>query len=96
MIMVNRGSAVSGSWMDTLHVVAFVVLWTVAIRFRLLAIATGVFASNLMTNIPITTNLSAWWATPTLLTLALLIALACLAYSGARAGQPLFGRLLPD
>jgi hypothetical protein len=44
----------------------------------------------------LTTNLAAWWSTPMIASLALLSAIAALAYSAARAGQPLFGRLLED
>lgn len=54
------------------------------------------FVDNIMTSVPLTTNLSAWWSGPTIATLALLIALGWLAYLAARAGQPLFGQLLED
>jgi hypothetical protein len=46
--------------------------------------------------VPMTTNLGAWWSTPMIASLGLLIAIAALAYSAARAGQPLFGQVLED
>jgi hypothetical protein len=46
--------------------------------------------------VPLTTSLSAWWSTPMIASLAMLVALACFAYSAARAGQPLFGQVLEE
>jgi hypothetical protein len=97
VLVMNNGSVISGSWMDTFNSVAFTVLMALVIhRFGLLAMATTLFVDNIVTNPPLTTNLSAWWSTPTTCSVALLIALACFAYTAARGGQPLFGTMLPD
>jgi hypothetical protein len=60
----------------------------------LVAAATALFVTNIASGTPMTTNLSAWWSTPTTLSIGLLIGLACFAYCAARAGQPLFGTII--
>src|SRR6185295_7997854 len=85
LVAMNNGSAISGTWIDTFNVVAFTALITFVIhRFGLLAAATLLFVDNIVTDVPLTTDLSAWWSTPTTLSLALLIGLACYAYRAAR------------
>jgi hypothetical protein len=97
LVAMNNGTAISGTWIDTFNVVAFTALITFAIhRFGLLASATMLFVDNIVTDVPLTTDLSTWWSAPTTLSLALLIGLAAYAYRGARAGQPLFGRVFND
>ena len=65
------------------------------IRFGLLTalIATVVFRVGAA--IPLTTDVGHWSATPSTWTIAAAIAIACFGYYASRAGQPLFGRLLP-
>jgi hypothetical protein len=95
LLVLNNGSAISGTWVDTFNAVAFTALITLVIhRFGLLAVATLLFVDNVVTDVPLTTDLSVWWSTPTVLSVALLIGLVCVAYSAARAGQPLFGGLI--
>ncbi len=90
-------AVISGTWMDTFNNVAFTILMTVVIhRFGLLAMATTLFVDNIVTSAPMTTNLSAWWSTPTTLSVAMLIGLTGFAYRAARAGQPLFGQVIKD
>jgi len=97
LVAANNGSAVSGSWMDTLNGSILVALMTVAIyRSGLVAAATALFVTNIASGTPMTTNLSAWWSTPTTLSIGLLIGLACFAYCAARAGQPLFGTIINE
>jgi hypothetical protein len=93
----NAGQIISGTWVDRFNVVAFTMLLTFVIhRFGLLAAAMVLFVDNVVTDVPWTTDLSVWWATPTLLTAALLIGLVSFAYYAARAGEPLFGNVLAD
>ncbi len=93
----ENGLAISGNWMDTLSILLTVSLITLVIyRFGLLALAAAAFVSNLVDSPPLTLNLSAWWATPTTLTLALMIGLVSFACVAARAGQPLLGSVLRD
>jgi hypothetical protein len=54
------------------------------------------FVDNIVTDVPLTTDLSAWWSSAMIASLVMLVAVACLAYSAARAGQPLLGHLLED
>jgi serine/threonine-protein kinase len=97
VLVLNNGSAISGTWVDTFNAVAFTALVTFVIhRFGLLAVATLLFVDNIVTDVPLTTDLSVWWSTPTVLSVALLVGLMCFAYSAARAGQPLFGSVLGE
>jgi hypothetical protein len=96
-VATNNGSAISGTWLDTFNVVAFTMLITVVIhRFGLLATASTLFVDNIVADVPLTTHLSLWWSTPTLLTMSLLIGLVSFAYYAARGGQPLFGEAFVD
>jgi hypothetical protein len=62
----------------------------------LLATAMTLFVDNIVSDTPLTTNLSVWWATPMIASIVMLSAVACLAYAAARTGQPLFGQILED
>jgi len=97
LILLNGGSVISGNWFDRFNNVAFTLLLTFVLhRYGLLATATVLFVDNIVSAVPMTTNLGAWWSTPMIASLGLLIAIAALAYSAARAGQPLFGQVLED
>jgi len=97
VLAMNGGSVLSGTWMDTFNNIAFTVFLTIVIqRFGLLAMATALFVDNIVTSVPMTTNLSAWWSTPTTLSVAMLIGLTGFAYRAARARQPLFGPVFGD
>jgi len=62
----------------------------------LLATAMTLFVDNIVTDVPLTTNMAAWWSTPMIASLVMLVAVAGLAYAAARTGQPLFGQLLEE
>jgi hypothetical protein len=97
LLILNGGSVISGNWFDRFNNLGFTLLLTFVLhRFGLLATATTLFVDNIVTAVPITTNLSAWWSGPMIASLLMLIAVAWFAYSAARAGQPLFGQLLED
>jgi hypothetical protein len=97
LLAMNNGQIISGTWIDRFNVVAFTTLVTFVIhRYGLLAAAMLLFVDNIVTNVPLTTDLSVWWSTPTLLTVSLLIGLVSFAYYAARAGEPLFGNVLTD
>jgi hypothetical protein len=97
LLAMNNGQAITGTWVDSFNVAAFTTLVTVVIhRFGLLATAMLLFVDNVITGVPLTTDLSAWWSTPTLLTISLLISLVAFTYYAARAGEPLFGNVLAD
>jgi hypothetical protein len=97
LLLLNDGTIISGNWFDRVNNFGFTLLLTVVIhRFGLLAMAMTLFVDNIVNDVPLTTNLTAWWSAPMIASLVLLGAVAWLAYSAARAGQPLFGRILED
>jgi len=97
LLAMNGGQVISGTWVDRFNVVAFTTLLTFVVhRFGLLAAAMVLFVDNVVTDVPWTTDLSVWWATPTLLTASLLIGLVSVAYYAARRGEPLFGSVLAE
>src|SRR6185295_15002173 len=90
----DGGIALSGTWFDTISYGLICALITFGLfRFGLLAMSVASFADGVATNIPMTLHLSAWWATPSMLSLALLIGLAAFGFYASRTGQPLFGKL---
>ena len=90
VVVTDNGSAVSGSWIDTTSAILSTALSTFAVyRYGLLVVTVALFVGNILQNVPLTLNASAWWATPSNLTLALFVGLACFGYYAARAGQPL-------
>ena len=94
MALSDNGQAFTGTWFDFVLIgLIFVVVTFGLFRFGLLAITVAAFVDNVATGMPLTLHLSAWWATPAMLTLALLIGLAAFGFYAARAGQPLFGTL---
>jgi len=97
LFALNTGQILTGSWVDRYNVVAFTTLITIVIhRYGLVAAAALLFVDNVVTDTPLTTDLSAWWSTPTVLTLALVLGLVGFAYRAARGGEPLFGQVVPD
>jgi hypothetical protein len=97
LLLLNSASFISGNWLDRFNNLGFTVLLTFVLhRFGLLATATTLFVENIMNSVPLTTNLAAWWSGPMIASLIMLIAIGWLAYSAARAGQPLFGQVLED
>jgi hypothetical protein len=73
-----------------------VLLTYVVVRRGLLATIATLYFSNAVTNLPLRLDFSHWAGTPSLWALLLFIGMAFFAFSAARAGQPLFGRLADD
>jgi hypothetical protein len=97
LLALNNGQILTGDWVGRFNVIAFTTLMTVVIhRFGLIAAAALLFVDNVVTDAPLTTDLSLWWATPTVLTYSLLLGFVAFAYYAARAGEPLFGTVLAD
>jgi hypothetical protein len=97
LLALNNGQILTGNWVDRFNVVAFTTLIVLVIhRFGLIAAAALLFVDNMIAGVPLTTDLSVWWATPTLLTVPLVCGLAAFAYYAARGGEPLFGQVVPD
>jgi O-antigen/teichoic acid export membrane protein len=97
LLLMNSGSFISGNWFDRFNNFGFTLLITLVMhRFGLLAMAMTLFVDNIVTDVPLTANLAAWWSAPMIASCVMLIAVAWLAYAAARAGQPLFGQLLEE
>jgi len=89
-VLTDGGAAITGTWVDFAGYLLVVAAATfVLVRFGLLALVVGSFADNMATNMPMTLHLSAWWATPAGLALALLVGLAAFGFYAARGGQPI-------
>jgi hypothetical protein len=75
-------------------IISFLVLaaihWFVLFRFGLLPILVGATISDLLQNLPLTFDLTAWYAHVTLLTLAVVLGLAGWGFWVSLAGRPLF------
>ena len=66
-------------------------------RFGLLAAVVALFFAHLWVFFPMTTELSAWYATDFLMALTICVALVIFGFYTSLAGQPLFGgKFLPD
>jgi tRNA A-37 threonylcarbamoyl transferase component Bud32 len=90
-------SILSGNWFDMMSAILSTALVSYAVyRHGLLVLTVALFVRNVVLNVPLTLSGGVWWATPSNLTLALLVAMAAFGYYAARAGQPLFGRVLRD
>jgi hypothetical protein len=97
LVAMNDGQILTGDWIGRFNVVAFTTLISVVIhRFGLVAAAALLFVDNVITEMPLTTDLGAWWSAPTVLTVALVLGLVAFAYYAARAGEPLFGQVVGD
>jgi hypothetical protein len=70
--------------------VNFAMFWVVLFRVGLLPIVLGSTVSALLTQLPLTFDLSAWYAAPTLLMLLVLVPLAAWAFRVTLAGRPMF------
>jgi len=93
-VLTDGGAALTGTLLDFVAYVTVIGVSTfVLFRFGMLALAVGSFADTVATNMPMTLQLSLWWATPAALSLALLLGLAAFGFYAARTGQPLFGNL---
>jgi len=97
LAIMNGGSVLTGTWMDIVNNVVFTAVLVVATyRFGLLATAATLIGSNILHEFPVTSDLSAWWAMPTTLTLIMLMGATAFAYYAARTGEPLFGKLISE
>jgi hypothetical protein len=73
------------AWTLLYGVAAFVVL-----RFGFVALAVGLFVTDMLLNVPLTLDLWAWYASTTLLPLAMVAALAVWGFYNSLAGQKLW------
>jgi len=85
-VLSDNGQAYTGTWFDFVFItLIFVVLTFGLFRFGLLAMTIAAVADNVATGVPLTLQLSAWWATPSMFSLALLIGLAAFGFYAARS-----------
>jgi serine/threonine-protein kinase len=64
--------------------------WAMLFRFGLLTVVVGSTVKDLFETLPLTFDLTAWYADATLLTLAFVLALTCWGFWVSLAGRPLF------
>jgi serine/threonine-protein kinase len=77
VILTDGGAAISGTVIDLVgYTMVISIAMFVLVRFGLLALVIGSFVDNVVTTMPMTLRLSAWWATPAALSLALLVGIA--------------------
>jgi serine/threonine-protein kinase len=72
-----------------LVIIVYAVAAIVVVRFGLVALASGIFTADLLANVPLTTDFSAWYAGATLFPLLAVAALAVWGFYTALAGRPL-------
>jgi hypothetical protein len=63
----------------------------IAVRFGILALCFGFFASQMLTEAPLTLELSRWYAARGLLLAGIVVAVAVYAFRVSLGGQPVFG-----
>jgi serine/threonine-protein kinase len=78
------------------EIVIYGVAAIVVFRVGLVALATGIFTANLLINVPVSIDSSAWYATTSLIAPLMITALALWAFYLALAGRPLFKAGLLD
>jgi hypothetical protein len=66
------------------------------VRFGLLPFAVSFFSRQVLVDCTLTSDLGAWYATPTWIVGGTIVGLAILAFKHSRAGVPTFGRLLEE
>jgi hypothetical protein len=77
-------------WIELpLAVTIYAVAAVVVVRFGLVALASGIFTADLLANIGMTTDLSAWYAAATLFPFLVIAGLAIWGFHTALAGRPL-------
>ena len=97
VLVTDNESITSGRWIDVTSAILSTALLSFAVyRYGLLVVTVALFVRDILQNVPLTLNASVWWATPSTLTLALFVGLACFGYYAARAGQPLLWPALRD
>jgi hypothetical protein len=66
------------------------------LRFGWVTVVVAIFVTDVLQSYPLTVELSAWYAHPTYLALAVVIALTLYAFKVALGGRPAFGDLLGE
>jgi serine/threonine-protein kinase len=83
------------SWVDIVSTISFpLILVTALLRFGLLTLAIVFFTNQMLQRVMWTSNVTAWYAAPMVVTMAAIAGLAVFAFVQSRAGAPLFGRSL--
>jgi hypothetical protein len=77
-------------------IVIYTIAAVVVVRFGLIALASGIFAADLLGNMPATGNFSAWYASGPLFALVLVAVLAIWGFYTSLAGRPVFSREMFD
>jgi hypothetical protein len=77
-------------WVEApLVIVVYAVAALVVVRFGLVALASGIFTADLIANVPVTSDFSAWYAPATSFPLLFVLLLAVWGFHTALAGRTL-------
>ena len=77
-------------WPSLIYVLQATFGTLVLLRFGVLPLVMGVFISGLFSQLPVTLDLTSWYGTPTIVSFAVVIAMASYAVRYAVASQPFF------
>jgi hypothetical protein len=77
------------------EILVYAIAVLIVFRFGLIPLAVAIFTVNLCANLPITSDVTAWYMTGTLLSVATIVALAAWAFYHSLGGQPIF-KMEPD
>ena len=84
-------------WVDAPFViVVYAIAALVVVRFGLVALAAGIFAADLVLNLPAVSDFSAWYGSGPIFALVVVAGLAVWGFHTSLAGQPVFSRELFD
>jgi hypothetical protein len=78
------------------QVISFGLAFLVLIRLGILPLVVGMALDNILEAFPLTAHLSAWYAEPTIIVFAVLIAATIFSFYTSLSGKPIFGSLSLD
>jgi serine/threonine-protein kinase len=94
-MMSDNGKYVTTGWSAWIFGLTIISIITVCVyRFGLLVTGVALFFDNVLTTVPLAPP-TRWWATEGTTAVLLLVGLIAWGFYAARAGEPLFGTLLP-
>ncbi len=95
-VMTDNGKYITSGWSGWMFGLMVLSIVTLAVyRFGLLTTAVALFVDNALTSVPLAAP-TTWWAAESTAALLMVGTLIAFGFYAARAGQPLFGNLLPQ
>jgi hypothetical protein len=97
LLILNNGQIVTGTWIDRFNAVAFTLLISLVMhRFGIVATTMLLFADNVVSGRAADYRLDRVVVDATILAAVMSVGLVSFAYCAARAGEPLFGKVLAE